>query len=236
MKTLIKTATIALCLTGMISTSFAVAPNFIETLSADSRPMEDKIRDGARHPVQTMEVLEVDEGMTALDIMAGGGWWTRVLAAAVGPSGQVFSQGLGSRNGPLVPEDIKAMDNVQTVEQLSDVEANSIDVAMAALIVHHNTAERSANFLNQLYTLMKPGGVVAIIDHIGDPDIDNSQLHRIPVSEVRSWLENSEFQIVSESDLMRNNADDHTHPSGGLEPILGRNSDRFMFVVRKPSM
>ena len=235
MITTIKNASLSLCLIGMVSSAFAVAPDFIEKLSADSRPMEDKIRDGARHPVQVMELLGAEEGMTVVDIGAAGGWWTRVLAAAVGDTGTVISQAPGGRSGET-PADIAAMSNVEVVNQLSEVTAGSADIAITALNIHHNDAERSATYFQQIYTIMKPGGVVAVIDHIGDPALDNSQLHRVPVEVVRGWLEDSDFELVEESNLLRNNADDHTHPSGGFEPILGRNSDRFLFVIRKPSM
>ena len=118
MITTIKNASLSLCLIGMVSSAFAVAPDFIEKLSADSRPMEDKIRDGARHPVQVMELLGAEEGMTVVDIGAAGGWWTRVLAAAVGDTGTVISQAPGGRSGET-PADIAAMSNVEVVNQLS---------------------------------------------------------------------------------------------------------------------
>ena len=216
-----------------VSSAFAVAPDFIEKLADESRPMDDRIRDGARHPVQTMELLNVEAGMTVVDIGAGGGWWTRVFAAAVGPNGQVISQ--RGRSGDA-PADIAAMSNVDIVGQLSDIDANSVDVALTALNIHHSNAERAAVYFQEIYAMMKPGGLVAVIDHIGEEAIDNSELHRIPPSVVRGWLEDSDFEILEESNLMRNYADDHTRPSGGFEPVLGRNSDRFLFVLRKPAM
>jgi hypothetical protein len=54
----------------------------------------------------------------------------------------------------------------------------------------------------------------------------------VPPADVRGWIEASGLEIVEESDLLRTNADDHT--LGARDPILGRNVDRFLFVVRKP--
>ena len=88
----IKRAGSVVCLLGLVSSAFAVAPDFMEKLAVDSRPMQDKARDGARRPYQVMQLLGVEEGMTALDVGAGGGWYTRVLSAAVGSSGHVISQ------------------------------------------------------------------------------------------------------------------------------------------------
>src|SRR5688572_15155122 len=72
--------------------SAAVAPGFMDKLTAESRPQEDRVRDGARRPYQVMQALGVDAGMTLLDIGAGGGWFTRVLSAATGSNGKVISQ------------------------------------------------------------------------------------------------------------------------------------------------
>ena len=74
------------------SLSAAVAPDFMAKLTAESRPLEDRVRDGARRPYQVMQLLGVDAGMTLLDVGAGGGWFTRVLSAATGPSGKVIAQ------------------------------------------------------------------------------------------------------------------------------------------------
>ena len=103
-----RTVVTAVLLAGFAGTAFAIAPDFMDKLAADSRPMEDKIRDGARRPYQVMMLLGVQEGMTVVDVGAGGGWYTRVLSAAVGPSGKVYAQGLRGA-------DLSSLGNVETV-------------------------------------------------------------------------------------------------------------------------
>ena len=71
-----------------------------------------------------------------------------------------------------------------------------------------------------------------MIDHVGRADIDNSRLHRMPNANAREWIEAAGFEIVVESDILRTTADDDTLPTN--DPSLGRNSDRFLFVIRKP--
>src|SRR5687767_8428971 len=70
----------------------AVPDDFLEKLDAEARPLEDKARDGSRRPLQVLEFLGVEEGMTILDVAAGEGWFTEVLSAGVGPSGKVIMQ------------------------------------------------------------------------------------------------------------------------------------------------
>jgi predicted methyltransferase len=217
----------AACLAGFSGTAMAVAPDFMDKLTADSRPMEDKNRDGARRPYQVMMLLGVEEGMTVVDVGSGGGWYTRVLSAAVGPSGKVIAQGFRGDSAS-----IEALGNVEIVADLGDIAANTADVTVTALNIHHMNTERAVPYMRDILRIMKPGSVATIIDHVGDPSIDNSRLHRVPVADARAWIESAGFEIVSQPDILRQNADDHT--MSATDPRLGRDPDRFMFIVRKP--
>lgn len=217
----------AVCLLGVAGTALAIAPDFKEKLAADSRPAEDKARDAARMPYEVMMLLGVEEGMNVVDVGAGGGWYTRVLSAAVGPSGKVISQGLRGDNAS-----IEALGNVQIVANMSDIPANSADVAVTALNIHHMNDARGEPYMKDLIRILKPGGVAAVIDHVGDPNTDNSQLHRIPSAQARAWIEKAGFEIVSQPDILHRSNDDHT--LSARDPKLGRNPDRFFFLVRKP--
>ena len=219
----------AICLVGFWGIASAVAPDFVDKLTADSRPMEDQVRDGARRPYQVMMLLGVEEGMTAVDVGAGGGWWTRVFSAAVGPSGTVIAQGRMRGGG----ESLEALGNVDLVaDDFGDMDENLADVAVTALNIHHSDAERGVPYMEGLYRILKPGGVAAVIDHIGVPGGPNSMTHRMLPSDARTWIEAAGLEIVEESDILRQNADDHMMST--TDPRLGRNSDRFLFVVRKP--
>ena len=50
--------------------------------------------------------------------------------------------------------------------------------------------------------------------------------------DVRGWIETAGFEIVTESDILRTTADDHTLSVD--DPRLARDVDQFMFIVRKP--
>jgi predicted methyltransferase len=175
--------------------------------------------------------------MTVVDIGAGGGWYTRVLSAAVGPTGKVVGQfgprALQRENGQAQKDLAAALGNTEAFfGDVSELTANSFDVAVTALNMHHGNAERNVPYLRQILGVLKSGGVAAIIDHVGLAEIDNSRLHRMTVADARQWIRDAGFEIVEESDILRTAADDHTLAVN--DPILGRNSDRFLFIVRKP--
>ena len=217
--------------------AYAAAPDFVERLTADSRPAEDQARDGARRPYQVVELLGVEAGMTAIDVGAGGGWYTRVLSAAVGADGRVIGQ-FGpralQRDDGAGPRALAAtLDNTEaSFEDLGDLAADTADVAVTALNMHHGDADRNVPYLQSILRVLKSGGQAAIIDHIGSPGMNNGDLHRMLVDDARTWIEAAGFEIVVESDVLRSTADDHSRAP--FDPVLGRNSDRFLFIVRKP--
>jgi predicted methyltransferase len=219
------------------SLSAAVAPDFMQKLTAESRPLEDRVRDGARRPYQVMQLLGVDAGMTLLDVGAGGGWFTRVLSAATGSSGKVIAQfgprALQRENGQAEKDIVAPLGNTEAFfGNVGELPANSVDAAVTALNMHHMNAERAGPYLKEIFSVLKPGGRVAIIDHVGLREVDNSRLHRMVAADVKTWIEQAGFEIATESDILRTTADDHRLSVD--DPILGRDVDQFLFIARKP--
>lgn len=233
----VRTALLACSLTLTASAFAAVAPDFMDKLTAESRPLEDRVRDGARRPYQIMQLLGVDAGQTLLDVGAGGGWFTRVLSAATGPSGKVIAQfgarALQRENGQPQKDLAASLGNTEAFfGNVAELPANSVDAAVTALNMHHMNAERAGPYLKEILAVLKPGGRAAIIDHVGLATINNAQLHRMVPADAKSWLTQAGFEIVTESDILRTTADDHT--LSVEDPILGRDVDQFVFIVRKP--
>jgi predicted methyltransferase len=224
---------------GAVTLAHALPADFMDKLESDSRPAEDKARDGARRPYQMMELLGVKEGWTVVDVAAGGGWFTRVLSAAVGPNGKVLSQvgarALQNNNGQAAKDLAASLGNVEPVfTDVAEIPAGSADAAVTALNLHDNfnrSEEAAQNFLKGIHNVLKPGGVALIIDHVGVEGANNQQLHRMPAAAARAQIEKAGFEIVTDSDFLRTTADDHTRPSS--DPILGRDTDQFVFVARK---
>tara|TARA_R110001599_G_scaffold353459_3_gene592816 strand:- start:2972 stop:3838 length:867 start_codon:yes stop_codon:yes gene_type:complete len=56
----------------------------------DARSAEDKARDGARHPYETLTFFQVEPGMTVAEAHPGGGWYTNILANYLGGDGTLY--------------------------------------------------------------------------------------------------------------------------------------------------
>ena len=69
-------------------------------VAAPDRTAADRINDKRRHPEDILAFLAITPGITALDVSAGGGYTTELLARAIGPTGKVYGQ---SRPRPAAP-------------------------------------------------------------------------------------------------------------------------------------
>lgn len=212
-------------------------------LASPERPAEDKARDEVRKPLEVIDFLGIETGMTALDVIAAGGWYTEVLSAAVGPSGTVLMHNppfFVNREGFLEAEEalVERLGNVEPVHgdlAEADIDARA-DAAITALNLHdqynRGGAEAALPLLRGIHDALKPGGVLGVIDHRGIEGQDNAELHRMPVDAARDLLMEAGFETEAESDILANPADDHTLSI--RDPSLNRNTDRFLLRARKP--
>lgn len=215
-----------------------------QALAAADRSDADKALDSARKPAQVLDFLGLEPGMTVLDVMSGGGWYTEVLSRAVGPNGKVYMQNSEASlargtTQATVDERLGRLSNVELLKADATVDltlpANSIDFAITNLNFHdvYNRDPAAAQaFLTNIKNALKPGAVFGIIDHEGNVGADNAALHRIPVEQVRAAVLEAGFEIAEEGNLLDVPTDDRTLASSSAE--LERNTDRFMLKLVKP--
>jgi predicted methyltransferase len=240
--------TLVLLALGSLAASLHAQTNQMARLHAalmsPERPAADKEKDAARKPAEVVEFLGIEDGMTALDVFAFAGWYTRVLSAAVGPSGKVYSQNppfLVNREGFMDTEQelVDALGNVEPLHgDIAGIDGQ-IDVALTNQNLHdvyNNGGEAGAlPLLESVYAALKPGGVFGVIDHqgmAGNADL-NKQNHRMDVGVAKDLLVKAGFTIEAESSLLGNPADDHMH--GTMDESLHGMSDRFFIKARKPN-
>lgn len=227
------------------------APASVETLQAAidaaDRSAEDRARDPQRKPAEVLAFLGVGEGMTVMDVIAAGGWYTEVLAAAVGENGKVYAQNppevLKFRDGAndkaltarLASNRLPNVVRIDADLDQTKVEPGSLDAAITALNFHDVYArgpDAAVGFLQQIRTLLKPGGVLGITDHAGIAGVDNAALHRIEKAKVIDAAKRAGFEIAGESDLLSNPDDDHTQLV--FAPGIRGQTDRFVLKLVKP--
>ena len=188
--------------------------------------------------------------MRALDVYAADGYYTYILARVVGENGVVYAQ--NPPPGSNV-EDIRQMysladslderieiANLRNVQHLREgffdlsIAEASLDVVFLAQILHdfyNGDANYAAALLAHLTSLLKPGGIIVVIDHAGDAEQDNARLHRMQKAEALKVAEQAGLTLIGDSDILTNSADRHRRSV--FDPMLGRNSDRFLLKFQK---
>ena len=219
-------------------------------ISGPDREVTDFIRDSTRKPVQVLEFLGVRAGMTALDLYAAGGYYTYILSKAVGDSGLVYAQ--NTERGLRFVEDRqnitqgealnakiergKLINVEQIIRPLGEIglSEDSVDFVMVAQTLHdyyNPNPARALEMLLQLKSLLRPGGVIGITDHVGVAGFDNRDLHRMEIRQAIELAQSAGFDVES-SDLLRVSEDDHSRSI--FDPQLNRSTDRFLLKLSKP--
>ena len=187
--------------------------------------------------------------MTALDVGAYAGYTTEMLAAAVGSEGRVYSHNreevlLSYAEGYYE----RTMDERLANGRLPNVELHlreyddlglerQVDVAFLGNLLHdfyyRDGEENALAFLASIYAALKPGGVLGVMDHVGEQGRDNAKLHRIEPAIARDLLTRSGFVIEAESALFENPGDDHVLMV--YDESIYLKTDRFLLRARKPA-
>jgi predicted methyltransferase len=236
-------AAAAVALLALASSAGAQA-NVSAAVADPSRPATDTARDAARKPAETLAFAKVHLGETILEIAPGGGYYTRLLSKAVGPTGHVYAVSPpqmakavtaiaaepGYSNvtvvgvGPDAMAAVPKVDLVFTAQNYHDLHIPAANLDVPAL-------DRA--WLNQL----KPGGRFVIVDHVattGAPVPETaSTLHRIDPAFVRQEVVAAGFVFDGEASFLRNPAD--THEVKVFDPSIRGHTDQFVFRFRKPT-
>lgn len=231
----------------------AAAPDLAAAVAAPGRPADDIKLDADRKPAQVLAFEGLKPGDQVADIMAGSGYYTEIMARAVGAKGHVtafdpkqFDDGSG-KGAKLWAELMKRQPNVSFEQYPFEnfaAPANAFSFVMIHLDYHDLYWESAkykigrtdpAAFLATLYKSVKPGGTVAVIDHValpGDTRATVEKMHRIDPAVVKADFLNAGFVLDGESDLLRNPADDHSLLV--FNPAVRGKTDRFTFRFKKP--
>jgi len=211
-----------------------------------NRPPADVARDAARKPAEVLAFSGVKPGDTVLELIPGGGYFTRLLSAAVGPKGHVIEE-VPLRGG----QDMSAASNgVAADAHFANVsetalspdaiaKAGPVDVVWTSQNYHdlHLTVLKLdvVGLDKQIYAALKPGGVFFIEDHAAKPGTGATApdtLHRIDEDFVKKEVESVGFKLAGESKILRNPADDHTLKV--FDPAIRGHTDQFLLKFRKP--
>lgn len=242
----------AVAAVGLGAVAYAAPAGYITAAVADKgRPEADTKKDADRKPAEMLDFAGVKPGMTVVDLLPGGGYFTRIFSKAVGPKGTVYAVSNPPRppQDPSKPPPPQAQDTLAADASYGNIKSVHVplqqglkvdtpaDVVWTSQNYHdlHNVPNFDlVAFDKSVFAALKPGGVFIVLDHTanpGDPDV-TKKLHRIDPAVVKQEVEAAGFKFDGESKVLHNAADDHT--KGIREGFTQGQTDQFVYKFRKP--
>jgi predicted methyltransferase len=165
------------CMAGMGASPAPTPADYASALAAATRPADDRARDGARHTAETLAFARVRPGQKVADMIIGGGYFTRVFSAAVGPGGRVTAW----QPAEFIAFQASYGDSLTAVDALANVDAirspmaapdfpAGLDLVFTAQNYHDlhlniAPADTASRVNAAVFAALKPGGLYVVIDH-----------------------------------------------------------------------
>ena len=218
-------------------------------LAAESRPQADRERDRNRKPLDTLRFLGLKNDMRVIELLPGGGWYTRVLAPVLAENGKLYVA-LGTRR---VSENLLTEPGFENVEVIAtsensrrppgsrhyvmddfDFGVRDVDMVLTFRNVHNFGADGRALMHREAFEALRSGGVYGVVDHTRrhmEPDDPENRRRIDPVLVIKE-VQAAGFELVDYADL-HYRADDELEYEVGRRSVTG-NTDRFTLLFRKP--
>jgi predicted methyltransferase len=234
----------AACGVASVAAQDAKAPDYEAIVASPDRSEADRQTDLRRQPAKMLAFTGAKGGMKVLDMGAGAGYSTELMARAVGTGGAVYAQ-----ESAAVMERVKdkfdvraqnpAMKNVVHVIRNYDdpipPDVGGLDLITFFFAYHDTTympVDR-AEMNNRMFAALKPGGFLVTADHSarpGDGATVGKTLHRIEERTLRQEIEAAGFNLAAEADFLR-------HPEDPRDAAVFRPQipvDEFVLKYQKP--
>ena len=217
----------------------AAAERYAKVIASPARTEQDRRMDAARKPAEFLPFTQAQPGMQALDVAAGGGYTSQLIALAVGPTGKLWAQ--REQASPALTQRLAdaPQDNFVVVyrpfEDPVPPEAPKLDLITLVLNYHDITympVDR-ARMNERLFAALKPGGRFVVIDHSALPgtgiSVGKTQ-HRIEEAVLVAEVRKAGFVLDAEGTFLRNPADPRDVTSNN--PLIP--TDKFALRFVKP--
>ena len=223
--------------------SFAAVParaqDYKAVLAAPDRPDADVQNDKKRDALKLLEFTGPRTGWNVLDMGAGGGYSTELIARAVGPTGKVYGQNDKESERFIARMKTTSVKNITSLARPFDDplpgDVRNLDLITFYFYYHDTTYMEvdRAKMNKAMFAALKPGSFLVIADHSARPGEGatvGKTTHRIEESTLIAEVTAAGFKHVATGDFLRNPDDPRTvsvHRSG-------IRNDEFVLKFQKP--
>jgi len=231
------------------TTSIADDKQLESALNNSIRDDDDRARDAARKPAQTLKFFEVNPDSKVLELIPGAGWYTKILGNYLREDGQLYvavgakAERLKLKQNKLehvkiIGEDFK-LESSELHPGIRNVTGNDFsesgfDVVLTFRNMHNFTEPGRAVINKAVFKALKPGGIYGVIDHTKRhmQSYDDERWRRVDPVQIIKELLDIGFEFEQYSDIHARPADELIYDS--TDDSINRNSDRFTLKFRKP--
>lgn len=251
MQSLLKTLVIASVGVLALSATSAKAGDIDSALQSEIRTTDDKARDTSRSPAETLAFFEVTPSSKVLELMPGGGWYTKILGTLLKEKGALYLaiganpdrlklEKHGLTHVKIVGSDINLSPTPERGiykldgDQSADFGVSDLDNVLTFRNWHNLDQETRLALNKAAFNALKSGGVYGVIDH--------TKRHMQPF-DAELWRRLDPVQMIKEIQSVGFKFEDysniHARPNDGLiydstHESINRDSDRFTLKFRKP--
>lgn len=213
---------------GAYAAAQAVDPAIAKAVANPDRPAAERARDQYRHPAETLTFLGVRPGQKLVEYSPGGGWYTGILAQAIGPKGTytaLVSSPRGAEAATKVLADKGVTGSVAVLNpadgSVTTIAPASQDIVLTFRNVHNllmgNNPAAAGNAFKAWYAMLKPGGVLGIEEH-RLPESRDAAAEKtsgyLKTSTVVALATAAGFKLAGQSEINANPKDTADHPKG----------------------
>jgi predicted methyltransferase len=204
-------------------------------------------RDKSRHPKETLAFFGMTPGMTVLEVIPAGGWFTEILAPYLRDSGKLYVTGGDPNQVQQRAQNAGVLQRFARDPGLYDKVRFTGDYLMPDMRLAPASADMIVTFrnvhnlvwfkiaqtwFNEWFALLKPGGVLGVEDHRWPEGRPNTDKPKTPFnapdngymteSAVIALAANAGFRLAARSEINANPADTRDYPQGvwALPPTL----------------
>jgi predicted methyltransferase len=219
-------------------------------LGAATRPATDKANDIRRKAAEGLAFMKVRPGSVIVDMEAGSGYWSEILARATGPRGSVTMQNPSAFETRLAgPIDTRLGANGLTNIRKSFTNFDALEAATGSVDMvtwvqgpHElyftppsGSLGNPTKAFQEIARVLKRGGVFVVIDHsaiAGQPASTGQTLHRIDPALTIASAAAVGLMLESRGDFLANPADPKT--KSAFDPSIRGTTDQhaLRFVKR----
>jgi predicted methyltransferase len=216
-------------------------------IADESRPAADRERDENRKPKETLTFFRLQDDFKVIELVPGGGWYTRILAPVLKEKGQLYVA-LGTKG---VEKELLGKPGFEAVKVLPvemnakpegrrfsvgalDLGVTGVDMVLTFRNLHNLTDAGRANLNAAAFAALRPGGYYGVVDHTRRhmaEDTYETWRRMDPVQMIKE-IETAGFEFVDYSTL-HYRPDDELLYEVGRKTVTG-NTDRFTLLFRKP--